>query len=146
MKILCAKCAKPKGVVRAFELTTLATMTCVEVEQDCLFSLQHISILVKLLLDRFQTSFLKNFLKDVSPFRGAINTSVLDFWWRLPWVSKPGWISHLHAFLPCEYLYLLPTLLIFCVKCCYSCNSSLEQSGHFYVNFHHVENFYVVIK
>ena len=26
-------------------------------------------------------------------FCGAIDTFVLDFWWCLPWVSKPGWIS-----------------------------------------------------
>ena len=25
---------------------------------------------------------------------------VLDFWWCLPWVSKPGWIPHLHVLLP----------------------------------------------
>ena len=28
----------------------------------------------------------------MSPFRGATDTPVLDFWWCLPWVSKPGWI------------------------------------------------------
>ena len=33
-------------------------------------------------------------------FSGATDTSVLDFWWCLPWVSKPGWIPHLHASLP----------------------------------------------
>ena len=27
------------------------------------------------------------------PFYGVTNTLFLDFWWRLPWVSKPGWIS-----------------------------------------------------
>ena len=25
-------------------------------------------------------------------FRGATDTPVLDFWWHLSWVSKPGWI------------------------------------------------------
>ena len=25
---------------------------------------------------------------------------VLDFWWCLPWVSKPGWIPRLHALSP----------------------------------------------
>ena len=27
----------------------------------------------------------KNYLKDMSPFCGAIDSPVLDFWWRLPW-------------------------------------------------------------
>ena len=27
----------------------------------------------------------------MSPFCGATNTPVLDFWWRLLWVSKPEW-------------------------------------------------------
>ena len=35
-------------------------------------------------------------------FLWATDTPVLDFWWRLPWVSKPGW-SHLRAFLPARY-------------------------------------------
>ena len=33
-------------------------------------------------------------------FCGDTITPVLDFWWRRPGVSKPGWIPHLHAFLP----------------------------------------------
>ena len=28
----------------------------------------------------------------MNPFCGATDTPVLDFWWHLPWVSKPGWI------------------------------------------------------
>ena len=40
--------------------------------------------------------FLK-FLEDMSPFCGATDTPFLDFWWRLPWVSKPGWIPRLRA-------------------------------------------------
>ena len=31
-------------------------------------------------------------LEDISPFCVATHTLVLDFWWHLPWVSKPGWI------------------------------------------------------
>ena len=31
---------------------------------------------------------------------------VLDFWWRLPWVSEPGWIPHLCAFSPACYGFL----------------------------------------
>ena len=46
-------------------------------------------------------SFFK-FLEDTCPSCGATGTPVLDFWWRLPWVSKPGW-TRLHAFLPARY-------------------------------------------
>ena len=38
-----------------------------------------------------------------SAFRGETDTPILDFWWRLPQVSKPGWISHLHTFFPASY-------------------------------------------
>ena len=41
-------------------------------------------------------------LEDTCPFCGATDTPVLDFWWRLPWVSKPRW-TRLHAFLPACY-------------------------------------------
>ena len=36
--------------------------------------------------------FLKKFLEDMSPFCGATDTPILDFWWRLFWVSKPEWV------------------------------------------------------
>ena len=45
------------------------------------------------------TFFLKIF-EDISSFCGATDTPVLDFGWRLAWVSKPGWSPHLRAFLP----------------------------------------------
>ena len=44
--------------------------------------------------------FFKKILEDISPFRGATDTPVLDFWWHLPWVSKLGWIPHLCALSP----------------------------------------------
>ena len=37
------------------------------------------------------------FLEDISPFRGPTDTTVLDFWYCLPWVSNPGQIPHLYA-------------------------------------------------
>ena len=46
------------------------------------------------------TSFIFKFLEDTSPFCGATDNPVLDFWWHLSWVSKPGWISCLCAFSP----------------------------------------------
>ena len=39
--------------------------------------------------------FFFKFLEDTSPFRGAADTPILDFWWRLRWVSKLGWIPSL---------------------------------------------------
>ena len=44
---------------------------------------------VRLLLD----DFLKQFLEDISPLCGATDTPVLDFWRRLPWVSKSEWAA-----------------------------------------------------
>ena len=38
-------------------------------------------------------TFLKIFLEDMSPFCGATDTPVLDFWWCLLWVSKPEWAA-----------------------------------------------------
>ena len=50
-------------------------------------------------------------LEDISPFRGATDTPVLDFWWRLPWVSKPGWI-------PCMLSRLSdPQIHLWCDTC-----------------------------
>ena len=40
------------------------------------------------------------FFFNLSPFHGATDTPVLDFWWHLPWVSKLGWIPCLCASLP----------------------------------------------
>ena len=33
--------------------------------------------------------FITKFLEDIGSFCGATDTPVLDFWWRLLWVSKP---------------------------------------------------------
>ena len=43
------------------------------------------------------------FLENISHFHGATDTPVLDFWWHLPWVSKPGWIPFA-CFLLCVIL------------------------------------------
>ena len=29
----------------------------------------------------------------MSPFCGAIDTSILNFWWHLLWASKPEWAA-----------------------------------------------------
>ena len=38
-----------------------------------------------------------NFSEDISLFCEATDTPVLDLCWRLPWISKPGWIPGLCA-------------------------------------------------
>ena len=40
------------------------------------------------------------FFKIYESFFGATDTPVLNFWWRLPWVSKPSWIPSLRALSP----------------------------------------------
>ena len=45
-------------------------------------------------------------------FCGATDTPVLDFWLRLPWVSKPGWIL-LACFLACT----TPQIHLWCNTC-----------------------------
>ena len=35
----------------------------------------------------------EKFLEDISPFCGATDTPVLDFWWCLLWVLKPEWAA-----------------------------------------------------
>ena len=51
------------------------------------------------------------FFEDISSFCGAIETPVLDFCWRLPWVSKPGWI-------PCMLSCLCdPQIHLWCDTC-----------------------------
>ena len=42
--------------------------------------------------------FFKKKLADIGPLCGDTDTPVLDFWWRLHWVSKPGWIPSLEWF------------------------------------------------
>ena len=43
------------------------------------------------------TFFLKKKLEDISPFHGATDIPVLDFWWCLHWVPKPA-INYLNQF------------------------------------------------
>ena len=60
---------------------------------------QNYSWCPKLIIAGIFLNFL-NFFEDMSPFCGATDTPVLDFWWCLPWVSKPGWIPRLRALSP----------------------------------------------
>ena len=51
----------------------------------------------------------------MSPFCGATDTPVLDFWWCLPWVSKPGWIPRLRGFVAC--VPWIPESHLWCDTC-----------------------------
>ena len=57
----------PEGVTVPLSRTTCATLT---LKWECFFF---------------------EFLEDISPFCEATDAPVLNFCWRLPWVSKPGW-------------------------------------------------------
>ena len=48
-------------------------------------------------------TFSKKCFEDISPFCEATDTPVLDFWWHLPWVSKPGLIPSLACFVTMEF-------------------------------------------
>ena len=60
------------------------------------------------------TSFFFKIFGGHKSFFGTTDTPVLDFWWHLPWVVKPGWIpfcvlSHLcdpHIHLWCNTCWL----------------------------------------
>ena len=47
-------------------------------------------------------------LEDINPFCRATDTPVLYFWWHIPWVSKPGWIS---------CLCTIPQINLWCNTC-----------------------------
>ena len=75
-------------------------LVCDEWIQDILFCFVLVS----------DTFFKKN-LEDINPFRRAADTPVLDFWWRLPWVPKPGWV-------PCVLSHLCdPQIHLWCDTC-----------------------------
>ena len=46
-------------------------------------------------------SFYIKFLDNTSPFCGTTVIPVMEFWWRLPWISKSGWNPLLACFLVC---------------------------------------------
>ena len=48
-------------------------------------------------------------------FCGATDTPVLDFWWHMPWVSKPGWIPLLACFI--AYIQWISQIHLWCDTC-----------------------------
>ena len=70
-------------------------------------------------------SCLKKF-DDMSHFSGATDTPVLDFWWHLPWVSKPEWIPSLTCVLAC--VQRIPHIHLWCDTCSPLSFSMLQSS------------------
>ena len=59
--------------------------------------------------------FFIKFLEDISPFCRATDTPVFDFWWRLPQVSRPGWIPLLACFV--TSMQRIPQIHLWCDTC-----------------------------
>ena len=54
----------------------------------------------------------------MSPFCGATATLVLDFWWRLLWVSKPEWVLPYLSLAEAYMLrYTFPEIQLWCNTC-----------------------------
>ena len=73
--------------------------------------------------------FLKFFYQCISPFRGATDIPVLDFWRRLAWVSKPVWIPCLSASSPAHKEIQIHLW-------CDTCWSLTSQHGSWAVSIH----------
>ena len=65
--------------------------------------------------DHMSNFFKELFLADISPFCGATDTTVLNFWWCLPWVSRPGWTSLIACFVVC--VKQNPQIHLWCDTC-----------------------------
>ena len=51
----------------------------------------------------------------MSPFYGATDTPILDFWWCLLWVSKPEWILPSSSLVEAYVLhYMFPEIHLWC--------------------------------
>ena len=62
--------------------------------------------------------FFFKFLVDTSPFCGATDTPILDFWWRLLWVSKPEWVLPYSSLAEMYVLhYTFPEIHLWCDTC-----------------------------
>ena len=54
----------------------------------------------------------------MSPFCGATDTPVSDFWWRLLWVSKPEWVLPYLSLAEVYILhYMFPEIHLWCDTC-----------------------------
>ena len=63
-------------------------------------------------------SFFLNILEDMSPFCGATDTPVSDFWWHVFWVSKPEWVLPYSSLAEAYMLrYMCPEIHLWCNTC-----------------------------
>ena len=54
----------------------------------------------------------------MGPFCGATDTPILDFWWRLLWVSKPEWVLPYSSLAEVYLLrYTFPEIHLWCDTC-----------------------------
>ena len=62
--------------------------------------------------------FFLKFLEDMSPFCGATDTPVSDFWWCLLLVSKPEWVLSYSSLVEAYVLrYTLSEIHLWCDTC-----------------------------
>ena len=75
----------------------------------------------------------KNFLEDLSNFRGTTDTPILDFWLRLPWVSNDTSIDGIFTvilipnYCQCVLYYGKTLLLLFSDTIKNNCKRSLNR-------------------
>ena len=63
-------------------------------------------------------NFLKKNLEEISLFCGATDTPVLDFWWRLLWVSKSEWAALISlGLLFLSFIFFISSLIFFLWSC-----------------------------
>ena len=75
-------------------------------------------VVTLILISRISAGYGYYFLEDMSPFCGAIDTPILDFWWRLLWVSKPEWVLPYSSLVEAYVLrYILPEIHLWCYTC-----------------------------
>ena len=85
----------------------------------CTFTLRFwLFLLNRMLYFRYLCLFFKKILEDMSPFCGATDTPVSDFWWRLLWVSKPEWVLPYSSLAEAYMLhYTFPEIHLRCDTC-----------------------------
>ena len=62
-----------------------------------------------------------------NPFCGVADILVLDFWWHLPWVSKPGWTPLFVRFI--AYTEQIPQINLWCDMCWHLGGQHGPESG-----------------
>ena len=69
-------------------------------------------------LHKNEINFFLKFLEDMNPFCCTTDTPILDFWWRLLWVSKPEWVLPYSSLAEAYVLhYTFPEIHLWCDTC-----------------------------